>query len=894
MSILLVRGDDGSSTGRARLALERETELLLEVYDSLPSAHKRAMLRPQVCQPTLAEFSALLTQAPDVLWLSGHGSGNPPAFILADGSALTPQELGRAIASAPARPLFAVFWACDTARAPEVNREAPSPPFYEALLKSGVATILAMQAPVTDRGAILMAQEVFQALAAGEALDTAAVHARTVLLDAAESGSTDGLDWACPVVWSSGLPAVQLGWGCSPTPELAQLQTASRRARLNRDGRVFFPPTRDELGIAQRWTASLPCWVKGGALAAHKERWIRQLIAMQVVLPRYVVAVEFVVGQMDAAEGLMSWAEELQQTLEPADAPGGDFRNILEQMKSRPKEAWGRLCSLPHVLVSVWNPPTYGSEAWFWTPLSRGLVPAVVMGEHIDGRLIPDGWFVEDIEMPIGDEVLDAAHEEAPILGNALALLGMAVPRSSVGVSGSTLDTAPRIGALVITTAANEVVLPASAAKRFRSMMDQTAIVAAHRACMEILAHNSLAGRLTPAVREERLTHCLGANEEMAVVEEACALLTRYRAQDRPQAVLGVMRRLGKLWRALPEHILLYPTWAHTVLGNLDQAQFWLNRSTPETPLEKAWQHGLQAELYKASGGAESKEAALAEIDAAIAILRGAPDVTTDPFVARRLRAYRQDRARIFQYLFYRVDLAAAEYKQLLEDWMSIEDAAIDVAVVLRNYSECIRSGHVPKTEEWRRSMEMLDQAEKLLEGRQDHPLYAEIQYEKARIAIAESRADAADLLLSARAAASASGHLMLSAISASRYFWQFDRFDLSKWEALEAGLAAFPHHGWAVRTLIDGRLRAAKCSLDRHLAHGMMLANLDDLARNPSFDAGSDRFRIAASSAGCDLLAADRAASGQWNQFLSRQWAPVWLVENGFRIAENVWEKVL
>ncbi len=441
---------------------------------------------------------------------------------------------------APAPPLFAVFWACDTARAPEVNREAPSPPFYEALLRSGVASVLAMQAPVTDHGAILMAQEVFQALAAGEALDAAAVHARTVLLDAAESGGTDGLDWACPVVWSSGLPAVQLGWGGGSTSELAQLQTASRRARLNREGRVFFPPTQDELEIAQRWTASLPCWVKGGELAAQKEPWIRQLIAMQVVMPRYVVAVEFVAAQMDTAEGLMYWAEELQQTLEPADAPGSEFRIILELMKSRPKEAWGRLCSLPNVLVSVWNPPTYGSEAWFWTPLTRGLVPAVVMGERIDGRLISDGWFVEDIEMPLGDEVLDAAHEEAPVLGNALALLSMAVPRSSVRVAGSTLDTAPRLDALVITTMANEVVLPASAAKRFRSMMDQTATTVAHRACMEILAHNSLAARLTPAVREERLTHCLGANEETAVVEEACALLTRYRARDRPQAVLGV------------------------------------------------------------------------------------------------------------------------------------------------------------------------------------------------------------------------------------------------------------------------------------------------------------------------------------------------------------------
>ena len=284
MSVLVIKGDDGSLTGRARLELEREVALLLEAYDSLPTAHKRIMFRPQVCQPTLAEFPGLLAQAPDVLWLSGHGSDNPPAFILADGSPLTPHGIGLAIASASAPPAFAAFWACDTGRVPKDNREAPSPPFYEALLRNGVASVLVMQAPVTDNGAILMAQEVLQALAAGDALDAAAVRARTVLLDAAETGKVDALDWACPVVWSSGLPAARLTWD-SPEPQLAQLQAASRRARLNREGRAFFPPTPDELELARRWAAAPPCWVKGGDLAAHRERWIRVLIAMQVVVP---------------------------------------------------------------------------------------------------------------------------------------------------------------------------------------------------------------------------------------------------------------------------------------------------------------------------------------------------------------------------------------------------------------------------------------------------------------------------------------------------------------------------------------------------------------------------------------------------------------------------------
>jgi hypothetical protein len=833
-----------------------------------------------------------LAGAFDAVFFSGHGSAKPPAFYLVDGSRLSPEELGRMIAEGPSVPLFAAFWACDTARAPEDSRGLPSPPFYEALARSGIGSVLAMQAPITDRGATLLAQEVLQSLAAGDSLDGAAARARSVLLDAQKAADGDDLDWACPVVWSSGLPTAKLAWNV-PASQLAQLQTASRRARLKRDGRVHFPPTLEELDFARRWTASRLCWVKGFDLAGHKERWIRVLLAAQTVLSRYVVAVEFETGYTDVAEALMLWAEELQATLEPGDAAVTDFRTVLELLRHRPRQGWSRLCSLPDALISIWNPPSYGTEEWFWNPLKVGEARAIVVGETIDGRLLTDGWSVEELEMVLNANTLEQAHAEAPVLSDALALLALPVPRSSIMATGSSLEASPTLNGLTLTTAAGEVFLSSSAARFFRTRMNQEGAAAAHRACMQILDHASITGRLTPAIREERMSHCLGASENGAAGEEASALLVRYRSLDRPHAAIGVMRRVGRLWRDLPSNLLLIPAWAHTMLGEMTEASLWLDRSSADDPLERAWGHGLRAEILKASGGEGAKQAALNQIDAAIHELTQVPGPTRDSLIVRRLRAYRQDHARILQYLFHDSRTAAGEYRALLNEWRGEDDAAIDVAIVLRNYYECLRTGHQPTDSEWQEGKDMLGQAEQLLQDRPDHPVFAEILYEKARIGIAEGNENAQDLLRSARAAAADSGHLMLSAITAARYFWEFETFNLNQWTHLEADLSAFPRHGWAVRTLLNGRLRAAKRIADKAVARQLIHANLMDLEQNPSFDGGSDRFRIVASSAGDDLLAPGPHGEGRWEQFLKRPWAQDWLRQNGLQSPQDVWQRV-
>lgn len=888
MSMLLIKGDDGSKSGWGELNLDRETALLLDAYDQLPESHRAAMSKPRVIQPTESELRTLFQDpqsVPDVIFLSGHGSNRPPAFILTDGSSLTPKSFASIISATAVRPMFIVFWACDTAREENDGRNSPSPPFFSALLKCGVSSVLAMQAPVYDQAAILLAQELFQSLAGGDALDAAAARARATLLDALDTGAegVSNVDWACPVVWSSGLSAARLGWR-SEASKLAHMQTASRRARLDREGRPFFPPTQDEINEASRFSTLSPCWIRAGKLAEHRERWIRLLLAIQSVVPQYTVAVELN-DTASAEDGLREWAEELQQTLEPSEA-SVEFRGTLELIRKRPEVGWKKLCSLQDTIMSIWNPPPYATGNWFWGPLRATAGVVLIAAATVPVSIVADGWSIEELDMQYDQATLDAARMEAPEIADALALLNEPVPRASIAATGASLNGAPGLEAFVISTQANEVMLSASAARYFRDRMTDDEKQQGHKTCMNILGHLSFAARLTPTIREQRLLHCLSAKEDAAAAQEASALLVRYRELDRQRAALSVIQRIRHLWRDLPPHLLIVAAWASAMLGEMQQAEFWLTRSSANDAFDEAWQFGLRSELDKARG---DRDAALQSIDQAIATLGAAP--AGDPNIERRQRAYRQDRARILQYLFYDSVAAAEEYEKLLDEWVGAEDATIDVATVLRNYAECVRTGHHPGDTEWERSKELLERATVLLENNTDCSVFAEITYEQARVALAEASPHAQDLLKAARDAAKKSGHIMLLAIVDARIFWQFEPFSIARWMDLDVNLTAFPRHGWAVRTLIDGRLRAAKRVQDQYVAIDLIESTRKAINENPAFTAGSDRFRIAATAAGHDIIAV--GATPRWPDFLVLPWAADWVRENRLQNAPDVWGRV-
>jgi tetratricopeptide (TPR) repeat protein len=885
MSVVCILGDDGSHTRRYQLDLHGEKERLLKVYDALPAASRAAILRPLIYQPrTKDELTQALQQPADVLFFSGHASTNPPRFYLLDGSFVSPEDIEDLLSRTAARPVFVAFWACNTGRVPEKNRGGPGPQFYLSLSKAGVASVLAMQSTISDRGAILLAQEVFQALASGDSLDLAVARARSVLLNASHMGSGDPLDWVCPVVWSSGLSGASLRWN-APESELAHLQIANRRARMAREARPYFSPTDAEISFAEHCAKTRRCWVKTSGMAADRESWIRLMMASETIQRHYIVAIELD-AHLDLAQGLSLWAEELQETLEIPNANGEAFRSTLELIRRRPQLGWKQLCAASDILLTLWRPPEYREESWFWDPILQGNMPAIILGEAVTDQVTTDGWSIEQLNMAINTQTLAAAYAETPLVGNALALLKAPVPKASLEVLGYKPEQTSQLGNLLVHTELGEIILAASAQQQFLAWMDDPSKIEGHKGCMKIYDHISFAGRYTPAVRERRLSHCLGAQEMAAARDEISVLLVTYRDADRPQAVVSLMKRAGnKLWRQLPPHLLIRAAWAYTVLSDIQTANLWLERSAATDSLEDAWQHGLRAEIHKARG---EREAALGDIDGAIEVLENDTAMGNAPLKARRLRAYRQDRARILQYLFCEPAQAAEVYEQLVEEWQYDTEAAIDLATVLRNYSECVRAGHDPGDPEWVRAKEMLEQALALLQDETGHPVYAEIKYEKSRIALREDDQAAASALLDqARTDALVSGHLMLVAICVARKFWKFGAFDIETWWPIEANLTAFPNHGWAVRTVVDGRLRVAKRVDDPAIAVRLLRSNLEDLGRNPAFDAGSDRYRIAATSAGLYILSRGDGGGEAWNDFLTRPWSAE------FPAPEEVWRSV-
>ena len=132
----------------------------------------------------------------------------------------------------------------------------------------------------------------------------------------------------------------------------------------------------------------------------------------------------------------------------------------------------------------------------------------------------------------------------------------------------------------------------------------------------------------------------------------------------------------------------LIAAWATTNLGE-DGFRGMVARREPSEPLDRAWRLGLLAEVHKARGEYELCKQCLKE---AIVICRSvSPSDLQAALAFRRSLAFRQDLARAWQYLDHEWRAAAEEYKDLIQEWTQLSDADLDLAIVKRNYGECLR-----------------------------------------------------------------------------------------------------------------------------------------------------------------------------------------------------------
>ena len=915
MRVLILQGDDGRKIYRP-LNLDAEALRITRAWESLDAAARQCIDKPRVLKATRAGLAVDLgNYKPHVIWFSGHGRARPSSGLLfADNQWVTASDFAGLIKQScqppfdPLPPLYTVFWACDTGRGEEKPETIPvSPPLFEELSKVGVLSVLAMQSPIRDASALSMAQGLFGFLAAGFPLERAVARVRGRLIDDFPSGGYE-LDWATPVVWSASGPVEHLTWN-SPVQPLAQLQLLGRealRVRRARPAELDGDPSPDELNRAHVW-ASLPrVWVEGRYEAAENQnRWVRSLQAIQIEAGRFVIAVDLNVG--DTSDELQHWAESVHSRLLSGDFPV-EVTKVLNQIIKNPTSGWKKLCELPGIYLAIARPPVYSAPDWFWNPLlpdnNKNLRVAIFSDQPISSE-IGGVWSLDRVGSEMDVQSIEAAMSTAPRLARALAVLNMPLGLSRLALQDregegalTLLDWQERDRVMIETYAGP--VISATAREYILSKQSAELLKQAHNDCADMLNQREV--RQTAEIREALLTHLLAAEQPEWAVVQAEYLCFLYREQDRPSAVMRVLEKLGSHWVNLSAAALLRGAWAYLQLGKLDYAQLFLDRAEPPAPLDRAWKHGLQAELYKSQGAIFSKEDALAEVDAAIEECRDAqPDPDNPPdLIQRRLRAYRQDRARILQFLFYKKEEVAKEYKGLIEEWKDQPEAVIDLAVVKRNYAECLRAlAAGPDDPKHHVAQDILKEAEQLVKDRPHVPILSEILYEKARTAESAGRlSEARDLLLACREAAIRSQHYMVLAIAENRLFWKYDPFTLTRWKEVEAELEVFPKHGWAVRTLVDGRLRAAR-RLENLQDFEGAFEQLDgarrELERNPLFDMGGDKFRIAATRAGLQVVGQRIGrADSAWSAFMSGYpWANEWLQGRTAQSPEAVWAEV-
>jgi tetratricopeptide (TPR) repeat protein len=387
-----------------------------------------------------------------------------------------------------------------------------------------------------------------------------------------------------------------------------------------------------------------------------------------------------------------------------------------------------------------------------------------------------------------------------------------------------------------------------------------------------------------------------------ASLQEAGRLIDIFGRDERLVAILEVYDHLGKLGkyrRDLQVRHSLYVAQAYVRLGDTRRADLVLRGTSPVDPLHQALWHALRSEIAKSEGKRGWRETAFSETEKAIelcetALLSDDTDLKKD--AQADLPGYQLNRGRLLQYLAYEPQRASEIYKEIIQRWSGITAQRLTVAAAARNLAECLVVMGRGDPASLQTAEFELKRARESLVGYPDEPLNAEILYEKAKLS--ERRGDDPEisrlLLTECVAESRRAGHGMLECIAGARLYWAGQVDDISGWSAFERVLELYRSHGWALRTLANGRIKAARAlerSGNSQLAIDALRRNLADLAAKPGFDRGTDRDRMALMLSGLLALSTDANDRDQcFGEAARHPWMQEWLSGAGLTSIDQAW----
>lgn len=893
LRLLILRGDP--RLGLFPLNLDSEIDTLRSAWEGLPASVRESIEKPMVADADAATLSSVaLSHAPDIIWFFGHGRRVPkPGLLFRDGQWVSPGFFFKQLALGHP-PLFVVLMACDTASGYEDPEPLEQPLFAREAFDAGVAALLAMQAPIGDLSAKVLARELFIELAVGSSPADALARAR-MALRGKDMRERNAVDWAAPVVWSAVDDSQRWRWNAR-FAEGALHQLFGReimQAPLAYPETAAAAPTEEELAATRIWIARRRTWMSWKTSDPESVALAyRTLAAVQHLVPDLVLA--FVMTGKTPEDALAKWAEDAMANTRPGVYPDEliDFVNGLR----KPFAGWKYVSGLTGATIGILGAPDYDTQnLWFWDPLinaGAGLRVIVFSERPFAGDY--EHWVLE--KLPLAETAGAAMHalQSEPRLARALAVLKEPLRRSAMELAtpddaGATRVTEWPDADKVLIEIADGLLMTGSAADVIRAHSSEEEMHDAHLDCYAML-HQAPNGRSTPRL-EEMAEHLRLSGETDAYAQLASQLTVRYWRENRPCAAASVWDALGP--ESFAPQYFMYAAWALTALGRTKESDFLLDRTFPDVTLVEAWKHGLAADNAKAAG---DRDGAVREIEEAIAVCAAALESGEDSALRRAWRNYRQDHARILQFLFYEPAKARDLYIALLHEWQNVSEAEIDVAIVRRNLAECYSMlAEGPDDLLLGKAADELKDALAVAKQYTSHPLLADVFYEESKLAERESQPGLADEKLDASlSAARAAGYHQMAAIVRARIFWRREQpFTLPRWSEVAEMLELHGQHGWPVRTLVDGRLRAAKIleKEDDAAALDQLLFSEAMLARHPAFARGSDRERRVRTAAGIDILSRRLGSPrSSWTELQTQEWAREYLASRNVSASEDVW----
>jgi hypothetical protein len=899
LRVLVVQGR-AAGPDLPRLDLAAELNALTRARDSLDAGAKDLVPPIEARAPGGAELAGALSETkPTLLWLSGHATDHPPGFLLADQTWLSPDELAAAVRDAARAsgvvPLYVVLWACKTGLRERFTAPGAAPPFIQALATVGVSAVLATLGPFADDIAKDLAAAVLGAVALGRPLDHAVAHGRAAIM-ATQLVENDRDDWACPVVWCVDLPAGEITWSDAAAP--AQRQELARR--LLPPGIAPAEPDVPAREQAAIWSRHRRVWVTertnrmAGAFQLRSE-WLSRVLAQQRINSRMVVALEF--RGRSTGNVLRDWADRVLRVTDGFADPGRQFRELAALTQQDPEAGWRELCRREHFTFALIAPP--GRDDWLWNAVRDAAAAAVVLAaEGFPEWAAEEGWRAEELTVDPGGTNFDPLGY--PIAAG-LAVLGFpAAAPDLAAIDSAQVELLKDAGFLVETRAG--CVMPLSRAVSLVERLDPDQFAAAHRTAFAMLngdlARAEVERGANEALLTARLDHAGLGGDPSGRSTAAQQLMAYYRDHRRASALLDVFDQVS--FRAIGEVWKVSAGWAHLATGSVDEARDLLEDVHDDElePVEQADRLALMAEVEKSSGGEGSKARAREFLERALAFLEGEPEAEVK---VTRLRI-EHDLARLTHFIDGDPAAAIPQYRKISAAWQALGHG-LDQAITLRNVAEAeimvADRGALGAASLLDTAADDLAVARDRLPRNTGDPVAAELEYVAGRLAVRRGEEEQATRCFEqARSVGLATNHMMMVAIVEARLFWRevarqpVEGYDPGEWTRRAASLALFGRHSWVARVLIDGHLRSARRLMDGRLKRAAAAPLRDArslLEANPAFDAGSDRDRIVATSAGLALSGTDETP---WDELPRRfGWFTRWTADRNADTPETAWE---